>query len=1019
MAGWEDACIVLGNGPSLRGFDFHSLDGFATLGMNAAYRHWDRIGWYPTYYACLDDQLIKTHHAEIERLYADRLVKKVFVHGDFFKHHPHRLLNPDFTSFDQTSAHWYRQSAEALGLVPLHERPAFRISNSSKITTGAQAVRYVANEGFKKIVLLGIDLRYVEILPEAEATEGVGLVMRSTPRTNPNYFFDGYQQAGDRYNIPNPTVHQGNLHEQAFELIPKDFETNGVSCRIWNANRASVISDRDIFPYVSIENVTGQSRLGCVFVPTNAREIEAILDNFRLWAEPALSPSADGPLVHKPALVFVFNNTSAMNQQNRIASAFREYGMGRYFRDIRFEYLDLEGEHDAYIRDYTQPVGDRGYKAGPNGQFFASLRKVAGHGRYAFLMETDCLPVRRGWLSQIQKLVNTAEPFWIMGSSYRGQQMLSKDSVRHINGNSVYAVGDPDFQAFVLDFWEHHTWRLIREKDKRLAYDCILEIMFSEQSLRDGNTMDVWKRAAHNLRYCDFIQNISGNQDIAETNESLVPRIRREFPDTYILHNRAAHKISVEELRKSNPPNRHVDPADLGHPRLLVLDMTAMGNGSATGEIKSNLLANWPAEGILQIARHGAEGLTTVRRGDGTWAQGVLFPRRRLWRPVTAFAPQVLLYRPVPDAPVLHDLAMNVIRSLNLPLVTWIMDDWPARMAEDVPDQWARMEPDLGYLLERSTRRLSISEAMSEAFARRYGHPFVPLANGIDPAEWPLAPRGKQEGPFVLRFAGGLAADMGRASVLRVAEAVERLASKGHSILFEVSTQKWWHSQCHKSFAAFSHTRLEIAERSPQEYRRWLQQADMLLIAYNFDAASLRYIQYSQGNKMPECLASGAPILAHGPQQATTIAYLAAHDAARVVDEESIDRLEQVLLVQIADRNGRDAMATRARALATERHNIHDHRDQFRRLIVSSLSVPFSDVAALPPLVPAPRAKDSGEWVVDTARRFLLRCSSALLMQPAGGPLRNWCRTAPPQRRWRKRSPHCLRTIRPPSIFTG
>ncbi len=43
-----DLCIVMGNGPSLKGFDFTRLNGVTTLGMNAAYRYWDQIGWYPT-----------------------------------------------------------------------------------------------------------------------------------------------------------------------------------------------------------------------------------------------------------------------------------------------------------------------------------------------------------------------------------------------------------------------------------------------------------------------------------------------------------------------------------------------------------------------------------------------------------------------------------------------------------------------------------------------------------------------------------------------------------------------------------------------------------------------------------------------------------------------------------------------------------------------------------------------------------------------------------------------------------
>ena len=60
---------ILGNGPSLKGFDFkNELVGFDTFGMNAAYRFWDQIQWYPDYYACLDLVVGLSHKEEIKRL---------------------------------------------------------------------------------------------------------------------------------------------------------------------------------------------------------------------------------------------------------------------------------------------------------------------------------------------------------------------------------------------------------------------------------------------------------------------------------------------------------------------------------------------------------------------------------------------------------------------------------------------------------------------------------------------------------------------------------------------------------------------------------------------------------------------------------------------------------------------------------------------------------------------------------------------------------------------------------------
>ncbi|MBK1724678.1 glycosyltransferase family protein [Thiocystis violacea] len=939
---FANTCIVIGNGPSLRGFDFHRLAGFTTLGMNAAYRHWDRIGWYPTYYACLDDQLIKTHHAEIERLYAQGLVKKVFVHGSFFEYHAHRLGHSDFTSFDQTSGYWYHQKAKELGLPRLYDKPAFKLSDTSKITTGAHSVRYAANLGHDRIVLLGIDLRYVEILPEAEATSEIGLVIKSTPKCNPNYFFDGYQKAGDLYNIPNPAAHDGNLHPRSFELIPKDFKANAVPCTIYNANRQSILSDRDIFPYVAIEEVTDESHLGSVMVPCNKGEIDAILANFELWNRMEFSPADRETLQNKPALVFVFNNASGREHQDRITQAFLANGMKRFFSGVCFEYLDLEGDRDVYIRDYTQQVGDHGYKAGPNNQFFSAIRRIAKYGRYTFLMETDCLPIRRGWLTRLQRLVDTSEPFWIMGSAYRGLEKLGKDYVRHLNGNAVYAAGDPDFQTFLTEFWEHHTWRLVRDKDKRLAYDCILEIMFSQDQIREQAVMDTWKQSAHRFRYVDFLQNISGNMDIAGSDESMISDLRLNSPETYILHNRTVHKIVLAHLAEGKFEPSLREGSTCGYPRVLMIDMTAAGNGTATGEIKSNLLADWPEAAFLQIARHGTEGLATVHR-EGTRfpitalaaGQGADKVTEAARKAIDAFAPDVVLYRPTPDTEALHRFAMDEIARLNKPLVTWIMDDWPARMAAEAPEAWTRMKADLADLLARSAACLSISGAMSEAFVQRYGVPFRPLANGIDPADWlPVARPERQE--CVLRYAGGLALDMNRESVLRVAASVESLARSGTKIRFEISTQPWWLEQCKALFARFPATRLGLADKTIPEYRRWLAEADVLLIAYNFDEESLRYIRYSMANKMPECLASGAALLAHGPQESATVAYLSGSEVAKVVDTPDGVALERALAELAGNPEERAALAEAGRRQAFVEHDIHRLRSAFAGILAQA-----------------------------------------------------------------------------------
>lgn len=64
----SDSLVVLGNGSSLKDFDFKRLQGFDTIGMNVAYRYWNRIGWYPRYYTCLDAVVGLAHKEAIGRL---------------------------------------------------------------------------------------------------------------------------------------------------------------------------------------------------------------------------------------------------------------------------------------------------------------------------------------------------------------------------------------------------------------------------------------------------------------------------------------------------------------------------------------------------------------------------------------------------------------------------------------------------------------------------------------------------------------------------------------------------------------------------------------------------------------------------------------------------------------------------------------------------------------------------------------------------------------------------------------
>ncbi|MEL6211049.1 MAG: hypothetical protein AAFR44_12890, partial [Pseudomonadota bacterium] len=112
-------------------------------------------------------------------------------------------------------------------------------------------------------------------------------------------------------------------------------------------------------------------------------------------------------------------------------------------------------------------------------------------------------------------------------------------------------------------------------------------------------------------------------------------------------------------------------------PRLLVFDKSQTASGSATGELKASLFADWPAERFLQVGDIApARQTLTERRASGGFATREA-SAEEIAAATQRFRPDVVLYRPVPDTPVLHGLAMRHLRGADVPLVTWLMDDWP------------------------------------------------------------------------------------------------------------------------------------------------------------------------------------------------------------------------------------------------------------------------------------------------------------------------------------------------------
>lgn len=176
----------MGNGPSLKDVDFDMLDGFDTFGLNAAYRAYERMNWWPKYHGCFDYIVTDSHRENYINLIDNSPIEKCFYIKDISK-------NTDNFQFVNllpygTTSKWNCRKSD---FAQFHDN-----GNS-----GANASSTAVCMGYKKIILLGVDCNYVEFV-DGCVKDGTALQMEKTPDSNPNYWFDDYQQEGDKYNVP-------------------------------------------------------------------------------------------------------------------------------------------------------------------------------------------------------------------------------------------------------------------------------------------------------------------------------------------------------------------------------------------------------------------------------------------------------------------------------------------------------------------------------------------------------------------------------------------------------------------------------------------------------------------------------------------------------------------------------------------------------------------------------------------------------------------------------------------------
>jgi len=401
-------------------------------------------------------------------------------------------------------------------------------------------------------------------------------------------------------------------------------------------------------------------------------------------------------------------------------------------------------------------------------------------------------------------------------------------------------------------------------------------------------------------------------------------------------------------------------------PRVLVLSKIKFNQQAGGGVTMGNLFRGWPIDKIAQIHTDKAtEADLSVCRNylyvpypptqllgnqqahnQEEFLPKYIFPWEKILNWCSKFSPDIIYARPMDDPSFYWWLPIELSKQLNIPYVTHIMDDWPARYErrEELESDvlWKpRLRKYLQSLFDHAQANIGISKEMCVAYQERYRHEFVPFHNCIDVSEWSGIQKSYEiKKEFTLLYIGAVTPDKELGGLQDIRDVVLSLNRRGYSIRLGIYSARFWKKTVQESLENLP----EIGYRgyvNPSELPEILSQADLLVLPINFDEASLAYVGYSLQTKVPEYMASGTPVLVYGPSNSPNIRYAKTENWGVVVDKRDKIQLENAIIQLIEQQDLREKIGRYARDLAFQNHNAVIVRNKFRRLLHDSI-VTFS-----------------------------------------------------------------------------
>jgi glycosyltransferase involved in cell wall biosynthesis len=286
--------------------------------------------------------------------------------------------------------------------------------------------------------------------------------------------------------------------------------------------------------------------------------------------------------------------------------------------------------------------------------------------------------------------------------------------------------------------------------------------------------------------------------------------------------------------------------------------------------------------------------------------------------------------------------AEELINQLKIPSVIHLMDDWPSTISASglFNKHWsAKIDKEFKELLNQVDLHLSISDAMSEEYKKRYNKKFIPFHNPIDIDLW--SPYSKRnftiDKKHVNLLYSGRIGDNGIAeSVIEVASAIDFMNDNELSIKLHIQTptKKGDILNLLKNFKCVILNPFADYSQIPAIFSN----ADILLLASDFSSYGVRYLRFSMPTKASEYMISGTPVMVYTPDIVAVSKFFSRNECGYCITKESKDEIINGIRYLINNEEYRKRISFKAVNLAKERFDAIKVRAEFQKLIINLLN---------------------------------------------------------------------------------